>query len=66
MTLAGRPIGRHKQCTLPSQALKRQCSGTLHHHKHPGEEALGSSAQLTSGDVGCDQVTKTPEEISPC
>ena len=65
-TLAGWLIGRPKQCALPSQALQRQCSGALHHHKHTGEEALGSSAQLTTGDIGCDQVMKTPEEISPC
>ena len=66
MTLAGQPIGQPKQCALPSQALKRQCSGALHHHKCTGEEALGSSAQLTTGDIGCDKVMKTPEEISPC
>ena len=65
-TLAGRLIGQHKQCALPSQVLKRQCSSVLHHHKCTGEEVLGSSAQLTPGDIGCDQVTKTPEEIGPC
>ena len=66
MTLAGQLIGQHKQCTLPSQVLKRQCSSALYHHKCTDEEVLGSSAQLTPGDIGCDQVTKTPEEISPC
>ena len=47
------------------KSYKKHTNNVLHHQKCPGEEALGSSAQLTSGDVGCDQVMKTPEEIGP-
>ena len=50
-----------RQCTPPSQALERQCSGVLYHCKCTGDnKVLGSSAQLTTGDVGGNEVTKKP------
>ena len=62
--VANRPT-QTMRSTITSAKKAMQCS-VLHHHKCTGEEVLGSSARLTPGDVGCDQVTKTPEEIGPC
>ena len=60
-TLAGQQTGQPRQCTPPSQALERQFSSALYHHKCTGDnKALGSSAQLTTGDVGSNEVMKKP------
>ena len=53
MTLPGRPTGRPYNVLYHHKCYNnRQCSSVLHHHRCTDEEALGSSAQLTLGDVG--------------
>ena len=65
MTLAGQQTGRPRQCAPPSQALEMQSSSALYHCKCTGDnKALGSSAQLTTGDVGSDEMTKKPKTSS--